>query len=89
MITPPVLFVIIVAIIGFLATIRVISQSHLPARVKRWLLIPSWVPWLALALGAPLFTGALALPDALNIGGGLTAGLMIAVVVSGRKGPGM
>lgn len=87
MFTPSVLFVVVIAVIGFLATIRVISQSKLPERAKRWLLVPSWVPWLGLALGAPLFTGALNLPEALNIGGGLTAGLMIAVVVAGRSGP--
>lgn len=81
----PVIFVVIVAIIGFLATIRIISTSKLSAKTKRWLLIPSWVPWMGLALGAPIFTGVLAFAEALNIGGALTAGLMVAVVLSGKQ----
>ena len=85
MFSPSVVFVIIIAIIGFLATIRAISTSNLSEKAKRWLLIPSWIPWLALALGAPLFTGVLQIDEALNIGGGLTAGLMVAIVMSGRQ----
>lgn len=83
--SPSVMFVLIIAIVGFLATIRAISTSKLSARTKRWLLIPSWIPWLAVALGAPIFTGALAFAEALNIGGGLTAGLMVAVVLGARQ----
>lgn len=85
MLSPSVTFVLVVAIIGFLATIRIVSSSKLNPKIKRWLLIPSWIPWLALALGAPIVTGVLAFPEALNIAGGLTAGLMVAVVMNGRQ----
>ncbi|KAB8144060.1 hypothetical protein F8S13_09240 [Chloroflexia bacterium SDU3-3] len=85
MFTPSIVFAIVVAVIGFLATIRAISTSKLSERTKRLLLIPSWVPWMALALGAPLLAGAIPLPDVLNMGGGMTAGLMVAVVVASRQ----
>lgn len=87
MFTPSVLFVVVVAITGWLATIRLISSSKLKEKTKRWLLIPSWVPWMALALGAPIFTGVLQLAEALNIGGAMTVGMMVAVVMSGRQAP--
>ncbi len=87
MFTPAVLVVIAVAIIGWFATIRAISSSKLSDKTKRWMLIPSWVPWMAVALGAPIFSGVLPLIDAMNIGGAMTAGMAVAVVIVGRQGP--
>lgn len=83
--SPAVVFVIVIAVVGWFATIRAISTSKLSTSKKRLLLIPSWIPWMALALGAPIFTGSLPLTEALNIGGAMTAGLMVSVVVAGRQ----
>lgn len=85
--SPAVIIVIVIAVIGWFATIRAISTSRLKASRKRLLLIPSWIPWMALALGAPIFTGSLPLTEALNIGGAMTAGLMVSVVIAGRQPP--
>ena len=87
MITPAIFVAILVAVVGWFATIRAISTSRLSSAKKRWLLIPSWIPWMALALGAPILSGFLALPEAINIGGGMTVGLVVAVVVAGRQTP--
>jgi hypothetical protein len=85
--SPGVVFVIVIALIGWFATIRAISTSKLSEKVKRWLLIPSWIPWMAIALGAPIFTGLLQFAEAVNIGGAMTAGMMVAIVMSGRQSP--
>ncbi|MBC8161716.1 MAG: hypothetical protein H7Z42_10910 [Roseiflexaceae bacterium] len=87
MFSPAVLVVVAVAIIGWFATIRAIGTSKLSDTLKRWLLIPSWVPWMAVALGAPIFTGVLPIAEAMNIGGAITAGMAVAVVIAGRQGP--
>lgn len=87
MLTPAIVSVIVVALIGWFATIRVISTSKLQEPRKRWLLVASWIPWMVVALGAPIFTGSLPVGEALNIGGAMTAGMMVAVVVSGRQDP--
>jgi len=85
MISPTVAIAMLVAVIGWLATIRAISTSRLSSRNKRWMLLPSWIPWMALALGAPILSGFLALSEALHIGSAITIGLMVSVVVAGRQ----
>lgn len=85
MLSPSILFVIVIAVVGWMATIRAVSTSRLSERAKRWMLIPSWIPWMIVALGAPLFTGALQFVEALNIGGATTAGMVVAVVFASRQ----
>jgi hypothetical protein len=87
MIVPTIAVAVLIAVVGWFATIRVISTSSLNIRVKRLLLVPSWIPWMLLALGAPLLSGIIAPSEALNIGGGLTVGLLVAVVIAGRQAP--
>ena len=76
---------IIIAIVGWLATIFAISRSSLSRTWKRNLLVPSWIPWLALALGAPILSGLIPLNDAMSIGGAMTAGMLVSIVVGRRQ----
>ena len=78
---------IIIALVGWFATIFAISRSSMSSKKKRVLLIPSWIPWLALALGAPILSGMIPLTEAVNIGGALTAGMLVSLVISGRQQP--
>jgi hypothetical protein len=73
---------IIIALLGWFATIIAISRSGLTGRRKRMLLIPSWLPWLALALGAPILSGLISWQDAVNLGGAITTGMLVSVVIS-------
>ena len=84
MISTAVSVAIIIAIIGWLATIFAISRSSLSRTWKRNLLIPSWIPWLALALGAPILSGLIPLNDAMSIGGAMTTGMLVSIVVGRR-----
>jgi hypothetical protein len=78
---------IIIAIIGWFATIFAISRSSMSSKWKRILLIPSWIPWLGLALGAPILSGLIPLNDAVNIGGAMTTGMLVSIVVARRQPP--
>ena len=78
---------IIIAIVGWFATIFAISRSPLDGKWKRILLIPSWIPWLALALGAPILSGMIPLNDAFSIGGAMTTGMLVSIVVGRRQSP--
>jgi len=78
---------IIIAIVGWFATIFAISRSSVSSKWKRILLIPSWIPWLGLALGAPILSGMIPLNDAVNIGGAMTTGMLVSIVVSRRQPP--
>ena len=87
MISPAVGAAVLIALIGWVATIRAISTSRWSGRVKQWLMVPSWVPWMALALGAPILSGAIPLQEALNMGGAMTIGMAVSIVLSGRQSP--
>lgn len=87
MISSGVAVMILIALLGWFATIYLISRSKLSSTLKHWLLIPSWIPWMLLALGAPILTGALSVPNAINLGGALTMGMAVSVVVSQRRTP--
>ena len=78
---------IVIALVGWFATIFAISRSSMSRRRKRILLIPSWIPWLALALGAPILSGIIPLADAVNIGGAMTTGMLVSLVISRRQTP--
>jgi hypothetical protein len=86
--TPPAVSgAIVIALIGWFATVFAISRSSMSRSHKRILLVPSWIPWLALALGAPILSGVLPLNDAVNIGGAMTMGMVVSLVVSRRQNP--
>jgi hypothetical protein len=85
MISPSIAVVILVAIVGWLATIRVISASRMSYSKKQWLIVPSWIPWLLFALGAPILAGSLSIPTAINLGGAMTMGMAVSIVFSQRR----
>jgi hypothetical protein len=78
---------IIIAIVGWLATVFAISRSSLSSTWKRKLLVPSWIPWLALALGAPILSGLIPLSEAISVGGAMTTGMLVSIVVGRRQSP--
>jgi hypothetical protein len=71
-----------IAAFGWIATIVAIRRSKLTERNQRMLMLPSWLPWIAFALGGPALTGALPSTDALSIGGAVTVGLMLPAFLS-------
>jgi hypothetical protein len=81
----PVFGAIVVALTGWFATLVAINRSSLTGAWKRRWMIPSWIPWLGLALGAPILSGMIPVQQALNVGGALTAGMLVSVVVSRRS----
>lgn len=85
MISPAIAGAILVALVGWFATIRVISASRLSSGKKQLLLVPSWIPWMAFALGAPILSGLISLPNAINLGGAMTVGMVVSVVLSQRQ----
>jgi hypothetical protein len=84
--SPFIAAVIGIAIVGWFATIAAIQQTKLTSARKRLLIIPAWLPWLMLALGAPIAQGVLPIVGALNIGGALTAGMLLPMIVSWLQG---
>jgi hypothetical protein len=85
MISPTVAGAILIALVGWFATIRVISASKLSSGKKHWLIIPSWIPWMIFALGAPILAGSLSVPNAINLGGAMTMGMAVSIVFSQRR----
>lgn len=82
--SPIVVQVIVIAITGWFATMFVISKSNLHQNWKRVLMFPSWLPWVTLALGAPIMNGIIPVASALNIGGAMTAGMVVSVIMTRR-----
>jgi hypothetical protein len=85
--TDAVITAIAIGVAGWLGTLIVIARSHMHARRKLLLLIPSWVPWAALALGGPVFAGSIDMASALNIGGAMTLGMTVSLLIGRRNGP--
>src|SRR6185503_16326601 len=77
MISPAVTGAVIIALMGWFATIFAISRSRLSSKRKLLLLVPSWIPWMALALGAPILSGLIPWHEAINIGGAMTVGMVV------------
>ncbi|HNP88828.1 MAG TPA: hypothetical protein PKK78_22105 [Kouleothrix sp.] len=74
-----------IALFGWFATIIAISRSKLSSEHKRMLVVPSWLPWFALALGPPILSGFISWQEALNLGGAITIGMLVSVVVSRNR----
>jgi hypothetical protein len=69
--------VMALAFIGWLATSYRIKHSRIPAQWRKRLIVPLWFVWMALALGGPVFTGALDASEALTAAAGFSAGLCL------------
>jgi hypothetical protein len=80
----PVVGAIVVALIGWFATLIAINRSSISGTWKRRFMIPSWLPWMGLALGAPILSGMIPLQQALNVGGALTTGMLVSMVMTRR-----
>ncbi len=80
----PIAGAIIVAVIGWFATLIAINRSSLSSVWKRRWMIPSWIPWMGLALGAPILSGMIPIQQAINVGGALTTGMLVSMVVARR-----
>ena len=85
MLSPSIAGVLFVALVGWFATIRLISASKLSHTKKQWLIVPAWIPWLIFALGAPILAGSLSIPTAINLGGSITMGMATSIVFSQRR----
>ncbi len=79
--SPFVAAAMLIAFVGWFATLLAIKRSGYSARTKYLLMIPSWIPWLVLALGAPMLHGVLSLASAIDIGGAITAGMICSMVL--------
>lgn len=71
-----------IAIIGWFATITVIQNTRLAASWKRLLILPAWLPWLTLALGAAIVNGIMPLGSAINVGGAMTVGMVASIAMN-------
>lgn len=84
MVPHPVVGAIVIALVGWFATLIAINRSSISAIWKRRLMLPSWIPWLGLALVAPILSGMIPFQEAINFGGALTTGMLVSVVISHR-----
>ncbi|HEX6291411.1 MAG TPA: hypothetical protein VFZ66_19665 [Herpetosiphonaceae bacterium] len=69
------------ALAGWLATCYRIVHSRISPRTRRLLVIPLWFAWMAVALGGPVFQGAISVTDALTTGASFSAGMVIFLVM--------
>jgi hypothetical protein len=80
----PVVGAIVVALVGWFATLVAINRSSISSAWKRRFMIPSWLPWMGLALGAPILSGLIPIQQAINVGGALTTGMLVSMVMTRR-----
>jgi len=69
--------VMLFAMVGWLASSYRIMRSRLSPRWRRGLVIPLWFVWMVFGLGGPVYTGSLALADALVTGASFTVGMTV------------
>lgn len=77
--------IVVIAVAGWFGTIIIIGRSKLADRRKQPLMVVSWLPWMVLALGAPIMQGVISSAYALNIGGAMTTGMLVSLVAARRK----
>jgi hypothetical protein len=70
------------ALAGWVASCHLLVNSR--HRSRRWLVVPLWFVWMALAIGGPVSQGVLSIADAGSTVGGLTAGMTLAMLISAR-----
>ena len=59
-----IIVLLVVAVIGWLATVHWIrTHERISARLKRLLVLPAWFPWMGAALGVPVMRGDMPLGD--------------------------
>jgi hypothetical protein len=85
MLSDAIIIAMFFALVGWFATLIAIGGSQLNDLWKQLLLVPSWIPWAVLALGAPVVRGSLDLSGALGIAGAMTVGMTLSIVASRRR----
>jgi hypothetical protein len=70
------------ALAGWIASCYRLINSRYGSR--RWLVVPLWFVWMALAIGGPVTQGTLSVADAGSTVAGLTAGMVLAMLISAR-----
>ena len=80
--TTSLLYVMVVALVGWLASSYGIMHSRLRPRWRRSLIIPLWFVWMAFALGGPVYTGSLAVADAVGTGASFTIGMTVSLLLA-------
>lgn len=73
------------AFAGWIATCYCIVHSRIKPQTRRWLIIPLWFVWMAVAIGGPVFQGVVSVQDALSTVLSLTAGLAFAFFMRSRS----
>jgi len=74
---------LVIALAGWVASCYGLINSRFSSR--RWLVVPLWFVWMALAIGGPVTQGVLSIADAGSAVGGLTAGMTLAMLLSARR----
>lgn len=69
--------IMLIALVGWLASAYRIARSRLRPAWRRCLIIPLWFVWMTVGLGGPVYTGALSLGDALMTGASFTVGMTV------------
>jgi hypothetical protein len=77
--------VLFFALAGWLATSVRLLNSRYKVQTRRFLIIPLWFVWMTFALGGPVFQGTLPLSQAVSSGVGLTAGMLMFIVMRRLK----
>lgn len=85
MLSDAVIIAMLFALVGWFATLVAIGGSRMSSLRKQLLLVPSWIPWAALALGAPVVRGSIDLSGALGIAGAMTVGMTVSILASNRR----
>ncbi|HWQ15218.1 MAG TPA: hypothetical protein VNL77_20635 [Roseiflexaceae bacterium] len=85
MVSDAVMIAMFFAVVGWFATLAAIGGSRLSALWKQLLLVPAWIPWAALALGAPVVRGSIDVSGALGIAGAVTIGMTVSILASQRR----
>ncbi len=67
------------ALAGWVATCYRMVHSEMKVQTRRLLVIPLWFVWMAIALGGPVFQGAISAQDALSTGASFSVGMLMVV----------
>ena len=77
---------ICIALVGWLATAHLIkTRTNLKEKLKRFLIVPTWFPWMGLALGGPVYQGSIPSDEALSAGLSFTVGMFICLFMLNRQ----
>lgn len=77
----------LIALIGWLASVHWMrGTTRFSERTRRRLVVPLWIPWMALALASVVIPGRISLGEALQGTTGFSVGLLVFMVsVRGRQ----